>query len=427
MMYGIASRCPKVDGLPRITSAADTFERVKATGQTLGVTRLANITGLDRIGIPTYSAIVPRSDDSISVYTGKGLRSIDAKVGALMEAIERQVILRTRLPVVQGSYRLLSLSRSIVDPSSLNERLQADYSETNTYSWVSGTDLVSGEEVLVPAKLAGYIWADLPHRSCFAENTTNGVASGNCREEAICHALCELIERDSWSLAELGAHFLPCARRAFAGGSFCEGGLDDFEIFPVLELNDEPLLDLFQRVGLHPILHDITSDLSIPTVFAAVADDYLPAFPMVHCGLGTHPDARVAARRALAEVAQSRCVDIQGVREDIVPRDSAAATFNLHTRRVSAIDPHAWFLGKSTNVRRIEELPSTIHDDICLDIERIVSRLVSCGLDHVVVVDFSTKDDVFAVVRVIVAGLESWVITRGRVGRRALEFWRNNA
>src|SRR5271165_1964703 len=106
-MHGTASACLKVDGLQRIASAAATFERVKASAQALGVTRLADITGLDRIGIPTYSAIVPQSDDAMSVYTGKGLRPIDAKVGALMEAIERQVILKTRLPLIQGSYRQL--------------------------------------------------------------------------------------------------------------------------------------------------------------------------------------------------------------------------------------------------------------------------------------------------------------------------------
>lgn len=427
MTIGIAGARPKVDGLQRITSASDTFARAESIAQTLGVTRLANITGLDRIGIPTYSAIVPRSDDLISVYTGKGMRSIDAKVGALMEAIERQVILRTRLPFVQGSYRQLRVVRNIVDPASLNEPLQADYSETGTYSWVFGSDIVSGEQVLVPAKFAGYIWADVPHPSCFSESSTNGVASGNCREEAICHALCELIERDSWSLAELGAHFLPCARRAFASGSFFEAGPDDFEMFPALELTDEPLLDLFHRASLFPVLHDITSELGIPTVFAAVPDDYLPGFPMVHCGLGAHPDARVAARRALAEAAQSRCVDIQGVREDILPPGAAAPVFNLHTRRVSAIDPHAWFLGRSARLRSLGAIPSAIHDDICLDIQHMVSSLVSHGLEQVIVADFSAADDVFAVVRVIVPGLESWAINRGRLGRRALEFWRNHA
>jgi len=426
-MHGTASACLKVDGLQRIASAAATFERVKASAQALGVTRLADITGLDRIGIPTYSAIVPQSDDAISVYTGKGLRPIDAKVGALMEAIERQVILKTRLPLIQGSYRQLKQDHGILDPGALTERLQPDYSETNVYSWVSAADLVSGGSVLVPAKSAGYVWSDVPHRPCFTESTSNGMASGNCREEAICHALCELIERDSWSLAELGGHCLPWARQALACGSFCESGPDDFEMFPSLQLNDEPLLELFHRAGLYPVLHDITSDLGIPTVFAAVPDDYLPGFPMVHCGVGTHPDARVAARRALAEAAQSRCVDIQGVREDLVPADSLPTAFNLHTRRVSAIDLQAWFLGKSTKARSLEELPSVIQDDICLDIQHMISRLVAHGLEQVIVVDFSTGDGAFAVVRVIVPGLESWAINHGRVGRRALEFWRKYA
>ncbi len=426
-MLEAATACTKVDGLQRIASAADTFERAKPIAQALGVTRLADITGLDRVGIPTYCAIVPRSDDAISVYTGKGLRPIDAKVGALMEAIERQVVLRTRLPFVEGSYCQLRQDRCVMDPASLNEHLQADYSETTVYSWVSGTDLVSGEQVLVPAKFAGYMWNDLPHRPCYMETTSNGLASGNCREEAICQALCELIERDSWSMADLGAHLLPWARRTLVYGSFGTSGPDDFEVFPCLELQDEPLLDSFHRAGLYPALHDITSDLGIPTVFAAVPDDYLPGFPMVHCGLGAHPDARVAARRALAEAAQSRCVDIQGVREDLDPADAPLTAFNLHTRRVSAINCQAWFLGKSAKSRRLEDLPSAIHADICVDIDHMISRLVSYGLNRVIVVDFSTDDSEFAVVRLMVPGLESWALNHGRLGKRALEFWRTNA
>jgi len=417
----------KRDGLQRIASAAETLERAKAMADALGVTRLADITGLDRVGIPTYSAIVPRSDDIISVYTGKGLRPIDARVGALMEAIERQVVLRTRLPIIEGSYQKLKEEHDIIDPRSLNEPLQPDYSERNVYSWVFGTDLITERRVLVPAKFAGYIWSDVPHRPCIAESTSNGLASGNCREEAICHGLCELIERDSWSMAELGAHSLPWARRAVAEGSFCDSVPDDLEMFPYLELEGEPLLDLFHDAGLYPVLHNITSDLGIPTVFAAVPDDYLPGFPMVHCGLGTHPDARVAARRALAEAAQSRCVDIQGVREDIIPADSVATSFNLHTRRISSINWQAWFLGRSTKCHTLADLPSLVHADICLDIGHITDRLVSHGLSQIIVVDFTTPDCDFAVVRVIVPGLESWSIHLETVGKRALDYWRAHA
>ena len=59
--------------------------------------------------------------------------------------------------------------------------------------------------------------------------------------------------------------------------------------------------------------------LGIPAIFAAAADEHIPGFPMAHSGLGAHPDVEVALRRALTELAQSRCVDIQGVREDLLP------------------------------------------------------------------------------------------------------------
>ncbi len=84
---------PKIAGTQRTLHAEDTLHRVHEAARTLGVTRLADITGLDHVGIPTYNAVVPASADAISVYTGKGLRPVDAKVGALMEAIERQTIL----------------------------------------------------------------------------------------------------------------------------------------------------------------------------------------------------------------------------------------------------------------------------------------------------------------------------------------------
>src|ERR1700756_2828484 len=88
----------KVIGTQRTVAPEETFYRVFAEACSLGVTRLGDITGMDRLGMPTYCAIVPKSRDIISVYTGKGLERIDAKVGALMEAIERQTALRAQLP-----------------------------------------------------------------------------------------------------------------------------------------------------------------------------------------------------------------------------------------------------------------------------------------------------------------------------------------
>jgi ribosomal protein S12 methylthiotransferase accessory factor len=190
--------------------------RVEKVAESLGVTRLADITGLDRIGIPVYSSVVPDSGDTLSVYNGKGTRPIDAKAGALMEAIERQTALKTRLPFVEGSFSKLRESKQVLDPARINEELAPGYSEDRIYSWSEGQDIVSGEPCLVPAKSAGYFWNGVPHPPCFVLTNTNGLASGNCREEAICHALCELAERDAWTMVELGAHHMPRERRSFA-------------------------------------------------------------------------------------------------------------------------------------------------------------------------------------------------------------------
>jgi ribosomal protein S12 methylthiotransferase accessory factor len=285
---------------------------------------------------------------------------------------------------------------------------------------------MSGRDVLVPAKFAGYLWNEVPHPPCFEHSTTNGMASGNVLEEAICQALCELIERDAWTMAEIGAHLLPWARRRVVDPRNAENGPDDFDMFPCLDLENDPVVELFNQAGLHPVLHDITSDIGIPTIFAAIADEMLPGFPMVHFGLGAHPDARVAARRALIEVAQSRCVDIQGVREDIVPAGSTPTVLNLHSRRAATINRKLWFLGESKVRHSLSDVPSAIHDDIQTDQEHILTRLKACGIGEVIVVDFTPRGAPFAVVRVIVPELETWSICHGPLGRRALNFWRSH-
>lgn len=388
---------------------------------------MADITGLDRIGIPTYSAIVPRSQDGLSVATGKGVRPVEAKVGALMEAIERQTAIHTRLPLVEGSWLGLQRCRAILNPRSIKQKLRPDYEDDQVHFWVVGQDLISRCEILVPAHIAGLVWTEVPPGPFLGHVTSNGLASGNIREEAICQGLCELIERDAWTLADIGAHLLPLVRRRIADPENAENGPDDFEIFPSIEPQGDAASRLFRRAGFEPILHDITSDIGIPTVFAVVPDENLPGFPMVHGGVGTHPDARIAARRALTEAAQSRCVDIQGVREDLRPPDYPNDGYSLHTRRVVGVNRNLWFLGESRQTRRLEDLPSALHDDLREDLEHLLTRLKSRGVDQVIVVDLTPPGAPFAVVRVIVPALEMASVTRGPLGRRALEFWHSHA
>ena len=67
-----------------------TIENVKGKLRRIGVTRIAEITHLDRLGIPIYSAIRPlAAEGAISIYAGKGATKHQAKASAMMEAFER--------------------------------------------------------------------------------------------------------------------------------------------------------------------------------------------------------------------------------------------------------------------------------------------------------------------------------------------------
>ena len=60
-----------VDGLHRICTAQQTLDRILPIKHEFGITRLANVTGLDRIGLPVALAIRPNAR-SIAVSQGKG-------------------------------------------------------------------------------------------------------------------------------------------------------------------------------------------------------------------------------------------------------------------------------------------------------------------------------------------------------------------
>lgn len=74
----------------RRRSAEETLKAiVSEIAPRLGITRVTDTTWLDRIGIPVFASIRPDAlKGSLCVNAGKGLRSVEAKIGAYMEAIE---------------------------------------------------------------------------------------------------------------------------------------------------------------------------------------------------------------------------------------------------------------------------------------------------------------------------------------------------
>ena len=367
-----------------------TLERAKARLPAAGITRVADITNLDRIGIPVFSSIRPTAGaGAISVYNGKGATPVEAEVSAMMEGIERYSGEMDGREAVVGRYSEVSARTAAIDPADLilPERVPADIA----VPWVEGYDIVREEEVLVPAHA---VFHPLP-LTCgrLFRTNTNGLASGNTIEEATFHALMEVVERDAWSLVEVTRNTGPRIE-----------GVDDGLA--------AGLLAKFAAAGVEVTLKDITSDIGIPTV-AAVADDVVLRDPtLLTIGMGSHTSAHIAVLRALTEVAQSRLTQIHGAREDT---DTADVRKKIGYERTKRLNRH-WFA--ESGAVEYAEMPSFDSDDFLTDIHHVVDRLGAAGLSRVVVVDLTRPEIGIPVVRVIVPGLEMYAMDQDRMGRR---------
>jgi len=379
------------DGTQRFCSPEETLERIEGKRGDAGITRIADITSLDRIGIPVFSSIRPSAEDgAISVYNGKGSTPTDARVSAIMEGIERYSSeVHDRIMTV-GSYRDLLATESLLDPRDLILPQRVD-GVAISIPWVAGYDIVHDEDLLVPA---GAVFHPLPRtfNPLFRTNT-NGLASGNTLEEATFHALAEVIERDAWSVAEAARNMGPSVT-GISGG-------------PV-----EEMLAKFDRAGVEVILRDITSDIKIPT-FAAASDDARLKDPaLLTLGMGTHTCARIAMLRALTEVAQSRLTQIHGAREDTTVADLRR---RMGYDRVRRMNRRYYEFDRTIDYGAIRSCDT---DDFLDDISCMVGALARQGLDRVIVCDLTRPEIGTPVVRVIVPGLEVYAMDDERIGAR---------
>src|SRR2546423_926344 len=96
----------------RVKPTQDTLNEIIQICDKIGITRISNITFMDRLCVPNFSAVLPGTEDIIWVYSGKGPTISDAKASALMEAIERYSSLPSSYArtFIRGSYSELSKS-----------------------------------------------------------------------------------------------------------------------------------------------------------------------------------------------------------------------------------------------------------------------------------------------------------------------------
>jgi YcaO-like protein with predicted kinase domain len=391
-------------GQHRTRHPLETWRDVLPKLPDLGITRVADLTGLDRLGMPVFGAVRPDEIEGNTVYNGKGLTKQEARTGAVMEVVERHGAEAPPSRLRIGSCAMLSAEgATVLSPDRLaflEERLRG-FSNDTTLDWLLGFDLLSKGNIWVPANLVLLPWRTGLGHGLWIESS-NGLASGNTLQEAVCHAIAEVIERDAWTISGILAKF----------------GRNALEHFPILKLNTCPpivgrLVEKFVESELRLVVRVITSDIGIPTFSACIYETLNESWAAAHGGFGAHPNALVALIRAITEAAQSRITDIHGVRDDLRVQHKVS----VHANRVlfsSNDGPRADF----------DTIPSYKNDDIAQDIQQMLSFLSRRNIHHVIVVDLTRSEIGIPVVRVVTPELEQWCVVHFdplwmALGRRA--------
>jgi ribosomal protein S12 methylthiotransferase accessory factor len=400
-------------GVERSVRPSATIRRARAVLDVVGVTRVADVTDLDRIGIPNFMTVRPHDlGPGISYYNGKGTTRADAHAGAMMEAIERHAGERYDGPVIASSHYNLRSEHACVDPLEIHVPMVHEYSEHLMLEWVRGFDLITRRPTFVPLNCVVAPYNPVSGMPLFY-TSTNGLASGNTRLEALCHALCEVIERDATALAIARTDLAPAVASVLADMGFrrtVSAQRDSAQT--MISLRGLPrraaaLVRKLQRAGLEVALRDLTSATGIATIACTIAEPPdSGGLPGAHSGVGTHPDARIALTRALTEAAQTRMSCIQGGREDL-PEFAAAG---------DAVKPEPTSAGETV---RFEAIPSHLHASVNEDVELLIERMRLAGFGQAVVFDITGADVGIPVVRLVVPRAESWNLFHMHTGRAA--------
>jgi ribosomal protein S12 methylthiotransferase accessory factor len=367
-----------------------------------GITRSADITGLDRLGIPVTLALRPNARLIVGA-TGKGPDLVTAEVSGLMEAIEvhhAEFAECAGLPLTIASYdELLASGVDTVGIAQLPLARGGTFNRQWRYAWTLGFDLVRQVETAVPYLYVHVARDFLPAEQANALTAqwiggSNGLASGNSTLEAISSALYEVIERDAmaiWLSAETAGRALPIVDLAtHAVGDAAA------------------LVERCARAELRLEVSDFTSDLGVPTYCATLLDERPGGFSQPAAGWGTHLDPQVAMVRAITEAAQSRVVVIAGSRDDVFNSDRHLL---LHRKAFTYSGPPAP-VRKSTAGATFED-----------DVHQLLDRLAAHGMDRVIVVDLKREPFNIDVVKVWVPGLEEYCkVSQYSRGQRARDW-----
>jgi ribosomal protein S12 methylthiotransferase accessory factor len=268
------------------------------------------------------------------------------------------------------------------------------FDELTKVGWVPARELGSSTTCWVPASKVFFPYdRALLGEVAVLQPFTTGLAAHALPSAAILGAICEVVERDAFSIVWQAKMSVPEIR---------------------LESLDDPnraLVERHVRSGRELRLFDMTLDHGIPSVLA-VLRSASGAEPALVFAAATAPSPRVAVQKCLEEMQLMR------VFADFL--DTSRPRVRREAREVQTREDHVRFycdhentrlvefLLGATEIRELDELPSLATGDTDRDLALVVERLR--GMGHPVLVrEFSAPELAelgLTVVRAIVAGFQ---------------------
>jgi ribosomal protein S12 methylthiotransferase accessory factor len=276
--------------------------------RSFGITRLGEITGLDTIGIPVWFATRPNSR-SLSVSQGKGVTNDQAKISAIMEAVECAVAEQPRQHVTEFATieDMARQQRSVIPFFDLARVNPHQLDPTRQRAWVPGTSLISGEQRFAPYELVGMdMRSDMPWDRHAFRMTSQGLAAHFSIDKAIEHALLELVEHDASSVVDTFGLFVNNIREV----TDYEGANADLDA----------ILEKVSKAGLDLHIYALPGRVKLPVIAAVISRQVNGPSGVISrapAGIACRTNVAEAILAALLEAVQSRLTDIAGARDDL--------------------------------------------------------------------------------------------------------------
>jgi ribosomal protein S12 methylthiotransferase accessory factor YcaO len=317
--------------------------------------------GINRAVLKYHS---PEGKSEDKHFFGKGLTIGQNMASACFEFFERYCArMRPDDRLLEASYR--EVAHQAADPR-LFDLGKTTFTPDLKIEWIWAYSLTRRRHLLVPANLVFLPYQADKLDKHIVMSDSNGIASGNNMEEAILHALLEVIERDLVNITEYNR--FPYRR------------IDPATVPEVCH----PLLKILEKKGFRVYLLSGYTDLPIP--FITVFLQHRKISSRCAVSYGAYPDPVIALERAITEAVQ------------MLPPSAN------HKEWIQSGAPQ-FFRTEFPEVIPFASIRNIATHDILETIEICVAALEEIG-SEVFAVDLSRPDIPFPAVRVLATHLQ---------------------